>query len=76
MVKYTDTKTEEREIGSHFNETSRTFAMGQSFQFPVNHWKLCQKIYKLLGHSVYLNTEHYFVSFGHFLAKNGQKVMS
>ena len=29
-----------------------------------------------LGHSVYLNTEHYFVSFGHFLAKNGQKVMS
>ena len=30
----------------------------------------------LKGHSVYLNTEHYFVSFGHFLAKNGQKVMS
>ena len=30
----------------------------------------------LLGHSVYLNTEHYFVSFGHFLAKNDQKVMS
>ena len=30
----------------------------------------------LMGHSVYLNTEHYFVSFGHFLAKNGQKVMS
>ena len=29
-----------------------------------------------MGHSVYLNTEHYFVSFGHFLAKNGQKVMS
>ena len=28
------------------------------------------------GHSVYLNTEHYFVSFGHFLGKNGQKVMS
>ena len=29
-----------------------------------------------LGHSVYLNTEHYFVSFGHFSAKSGQKVIS
>ena len=35
-----------------------------------------ESINNLLGHSVYLNTEHYFVSFSHFLAENDQKVMS